>query len=303
MKRPAASKRPAKGGVKKPRKERGPPSDDPFKVRQELFEAKSLMPSEDYDGPGKWVLAAPGVGKFAKAKPVELVYFAIRALGQLQQLCLEVAGYPYRYTVVTAPYFKEHLKSKLAFGRLPCLRTPKGEEIVQSSAVLRYAAKISGLAGKTDSDGARCDMLYELLQSEAKLEENELASASKETYDAAGDLSAVSRRETLDLSSQQKTMIALKYWEKTIGQSKSGWLLGGIGDGGKDFLCYVDLALYWKLRPHAQLLETLGCDKLAQFVHKVGSLPGIQRLLTSGRLMPAIGEGYAYQEDDLVKKA
>lgn len=278
------------------------PSDDPFKARQQIFEAKSLMSAEGYDGPGKWVLEAPGVGKFKKEKPIELIYFAIRALGQMQQLCLEVAGYPYRKTVVLVPYFKEHLKDKLVFGRLPCLRTAKGDEIVQSSAVLRYAAKISGLAGKTDSEAARCDMLYELLQSEGKLEDSEIASASKEAYAAAADMNSISRRETLDLSAGQKAMNALKFWETTVSRSKSGWLLGGLGDNGKDFLCYVDLALYWKLRPHASVLETIGCTGLLKFIQKAHSLPGIKRLLESGRLMPAIGEGYIYKDDDLVKK-
>lgn len=277
--------------------------DDPVEVRKHLFKAGGLMPSEGYDGPGKWTLAGPGVGKYADSAPVELVYLAIRGLGQLTQLCLEAAGYPYRYTLVTGPYFRENLKAHLVFGRLPCLRTENGTELVQSKAVLRYVAKLAGLAGKDDEEQARCDMLNEMLLTEAELDSKEIAQLEGSScLEPAGDLKALGRVATHGLDKRERTMCSLKFWEDMLSRSNSGWLLGGMGDGGPDELCYVDLSVYWTLRPHKALLQQLGCQKLSELISRVGDLPGVKRLIDSGRMMPEIGEGYLYKEDDLVKK-
>mmetsp|Transcript_13431 Transcript_13431/g.35480 ORF Transcript_13431/g.35480 Transcript_13431/m.35480 type:complete len:266 (+) Transcript_13431:141-938(+) len=259
-----------------------------------------MVPEEGYDGPGRFVLAAPGHGKFASAPPVELTYFAIRGLGQLAQLCLEVAGHPYRYTVVTGPYFSEHLKPKLVFGRLPCVTAPDGTEIVQSKAVLRYVARLCGLGGKSDSEFARCDMLHELLQSEGKLDEAEIKKLEgRSSLGEVGDLKSTSLRATMDHSEAEKTCAALKFWEDAAGRSTTGWLLGGLGDGKAGGLCFVDLALYWTLRPHVAILDQLGCAALVKFVGAVRGQPGVARLVDSGRMMPDMRAGYLYQGDDL----
>lgn len=247
---------------------------------------------------------APGVGEFADAEPVELRYFAIRALGQLQQLILEVAGYPYHYTVTTSPYFREHVKSTLAFGRLPFLRTPDGTQLVQSKAIVRYAAKLCGLAGRSDSQAARCDMLHEVLETEAKVDAGTIANLESDAARAmvaeVGDMKSMGRVEFSDLPAIKKAVATLKFWDEMLSRSKSGWLLGGLEDGGPTDLCYVDLSLYWSLRPHTSKIEACGFASIGKFLRKVGSLPGITRLFESGRLMPNMGEGYIYVGDDLV---
>mmetsp|Transcript_136078 Transcript_136078/g.261372 ORF Transcript_136078/g.261372 Transcript_136078/m.261372 type:complete len:304 (-) Transcript_136078:207-1118(-) len=278
------------------------PGDDPFEVRRLLFKAGGLnVPNKEYDGPGKWTLTAPGLGEFADAEPLELSYFAIRALGMIQQLCCEVAGYPYRYTVMLSPHFQKHVKSTLVFGRLPLLKTPGGTEIVQSKAVVRHTAKICGLAGKSDDDVARCDMLHEMWQTEAKVDAQGVLKLTPEMVTAgADDIKALKRTEMLALDDTKKLVAVLKFWDDLVSRSSTGWMLGGLGDGGPGDLCYVDLSIYWSLRSCVEVLETCGFNALANFIKKVQQLPGVVRLVDSGRLMPNMGAGYVYVGDDLV---
>jgi hypothetical protein len=279
------------------------PVNDAKEVRDHLFKAGGLMvPNTAYSGPGKFVLASPGEGEFAESEPVELSYFAIRALGHVPQLCLELGGYPYRYTVYTVPYFMEHVKHTLRFGRLPCVRTiPDDMEIVQSKAVLRYVAELSGLAGKSVSEHARCDMLYEMLQSEGRLVSADIEKLKgRKSLDVPGDLNKITRRETLELNEEQKALAAIKFWEDMLGRSATKWLLGGMGDGGSDGMCYVDVALFEAVRPYTEILKEMGCVHLCGFVSSVLTLPRMENLISSGRLMPSMGEGYLYQGDELV---
>jgi glutathione S-transferase len=278
--------------------------DDPFEVRRHIFKAGALFPGEDYKGPGKWTLVAPGFGHFANAEPLDMSYFAIRALGQLQQICCEVAGHPYRYTVMTVNHFREHVKSTLVFGRLPLLKTPGGAEIVQSKAVVRYVAKVCGLAGKSDDETARVDMLHEMLLTEGKLDSALISSLTADLISSASageaSMKDVSRREMMGFDETKKLVLALKFWDEQCGRSPSGWMLGGLGDKGPDEICYVDLSIYWTLRENVSILKDCGYDNLVKFVARVEALDGIKRLFSSGRLMPKIGDGYVYQGDDLV---
>lgn len=301
MKRPAATsmKRPAASTKKSPRatKAKKQQLDDPLTVRKHLFEAGTLFPSEQYSGPQKFVLGAPGYGKFKNAKPLELYYFAIRALGQLQQLCCEIAGHPYTYTVMLVPYFQQNMKQSLEFGRLPMVRTVDKGELVQSKAVLRYVAQRVGMAGKNVSEVARCDMWSEMLDSEAKLDDEALKKLNEMEAlpDLTSDIKSISRRDTMSMSEEQKAGNALKFWDDVIGKSKSGYIM--------PFCSYVDVSLFWTLRSHPALLEKCGCSKLKAYVEKIERLPGFQRMVTGMRIMPAMTQpGYVYTGDDLASK-
>lgn len=293
---------PAEGNVAK----KARTGDDPLEVRRALFKAKGLM-AADYTGPAAWTLVAPGHGAYAEAQPLELQYFALRALGQLPQLCLEVAGYPYIYSVMLIPHFTEHVKSKLAFGRLPCVKTLGGLEVVQSKAVLRYVAKVCGLAGASEDEVAACDMLHEMLLTDAKVDDiQKLAGSGKKIGDAL-NAKDVSRGKQAEMGETQLLLLAVKHWDATLGKAKAAghdWLLAGLEGFKLSKLCYVDLVLFCNLRSHVPLLEELGCDNLVSFVKKVGALEGFVRFVDSGRMMPEIGQpGYMYKEDDLVKQA
>lgn len=287
MKRPASA-----ASTPKTKKAKLPRGDDPAEVRASLFKSGGLFSAGD-DSPGKFVLVGPGYGKFKSAKPLELYYFAIRALGQLPQLCCEIAGHPYTYTVMNVNYFNSHLKESLEFGRMPMVHTADNKELVQSSAVLRYVARRVGMAGKGESDVARCDMWYEMFKSEGKLDDEQLKKLLEAEVlpELDGNLKSISRRDTMELSESQKNGNALKFWDDTIGKSKSGFIM--------PFCSYVDVALFWSLRTHKALLEKCGCAKLSDYVTKFEGMPGFKRMVESKRIMPDMGPGYMYQEDDL----
>jgi len=289
MKRPASAT-----STPKTKKAKLPQGDDPSEVRASLFKSGGLFPTVD-EGPGKFVLVAPGYGKFKSAKPLELYYFAIRALGQLPQLCCEFAGHPYTYTVMNSNYFSSHMKETFEFGRMPMVRTADNKELVQSSAVLRYVAQRVGMAGKGESNVARCDMWYEMFKSEGKLDNDQLKKLQEAEVlpELDGNLKSISRRDTMELSELQKTGNALKFWDATIDKSKSGFIM--------PFCSYVDVALFWSLRAHKALLEKCGCAKLLDYVTKFEGMPGFKRMVESKRIMPDMAPGYTYQEDDLVK--
>ena len=291
-KRPAAADAAA---AKKPKT-----GDDPLEVREQVIASGNLI-TPTSSGPQCWTLVAPGEGQFEGAEPVELMYFCIRGLGVRSQLCLEVAGYPYVCKVMTSPYFRENVKTTLPFGMMPLLRTPKGTEVVQSNAVLRYVAKLCKLSGKDDEDAARCDMLYEMLQTEGKLDAKALpeALANLAELGEVKPMKEVSRREHLGLSVAMKCALALKFWESTLASSSSGWLLGSLPEGSCDH-CFVDLVLYWDLQEHLAQLKAAGFKCLAAFVEKAADLPGMKRFLASGRLMPKNDDTYNYVPDSLV---
>lgn len=314
MKRPAAS---SGSAAAKKKAKKLPEGDQGGEVREHLFSAGGLFPNEQYDGPQKFTLVAPGTAKFKNAKPLELYYFAIRALGQLPQLCCEFAGYPYVYTVMLVPHFQANMKADLEFGRLPMVRTADNKEIVQSKAVLRYVAAHVGLAGKSASDAASCDMWYEMLQTEGKFDDEALRKLHKmDTLpELNGDLKSISRRATLELSEEQKAGNALKFWDNVIGKSRSGFIM--------PFMTYVDIALWWALRPYnytkqwaeewaaecprdasgnlfPSLLQKCGCTKLIDFMSKIGKQPGIMRMVRDERIMPDTGPDYKYRHDLLI---
>merc|ERR1712187_252983 len=149
--------------------------------------------------------------------------------------------------------------------------------------------------------GARCDMLNEMLQTEASISGDGLSTLTPEIVSAMSShtMKEVSRREMIAFDDMQKLVTALKFWDDQTKRSRTGWMLGGLEDGGPDDLCYVDLSIYWTLRTHVSLLEACHFTNLVSFVKKVGELPGIIELISSGRLMPNMGEGYVYVGDDL----
>jgi len=200
------------------------------------------------------------------------------------------------------PHFDDHVKSTLIFGRLPLLKTPCGTELVQSKAIVRFIAKLCGLAGSSDDEIARCDMLDEMLRTEAQIDGHAVPKLTPEIVSGAGpqDMKKISRREMIELDDTQKLVTALKFWDAQTQRSSTGWMQGGLGDEGPADLCYVDLSIYWTLRAHLVVLETCGFTNLVAFVKKASALPGVTRLFDSGRLMPNMDGDYNYIGDDLV---
>lgn len=89
----------------------------------------------------------------------KLIYFNLRARGEVTRLLLEVAGVPYEDSRVDFTRWPD-LKKDTPFGQLPILEID-GVRICQSNTIARYLANKYGLAGKTELEKARADMIVD----------------------------------------------------------------------------------------------------------------------------------------------
>jgi len=87
--------------------------------------------------------------------PVKLVYFDLRARGELPRLIMHAAGQPFEDSNDKAAH-----EAFLPFGQVPLL-IDGDRKIVQSSTIARYLAKRLGLAGKSEDEEVLCDQFHE----------------------------------------------------------------------------------------------------------------------------------------------
>ena len=243
----------------------------------------------------KWTLESPNYQAAVKAgkKPLHLAYFAIRALGELQKLCLEYSKVPYKCDVVLSGPVFSGIKESLPFGRLPVIYDfdGKGGVLTQSDAVVRYVAKQCGMAGADEREAAVIDMLY----MEWKDHKQDFAALGE-----GGDLKTVPDWNKVpnghDLTKFQAAVSGLRIFEKVLKTSKTGWLSGG------KRASYADLALWMTLFEAAEedncgekWAATLKLPALKKFKAKVESSKALMAYLKSDRLMPRMGAGYVYK--------
>lgn len=282
---------PAKKTASKKKSSRKSPSS----ALEAIWAAGSLGNGGPHD---TWTIESPdyqsavGAGK----KPLHLAYFAIRALGELQKLCLEYSKTPYKCDVcLSGPVFKA-MKESLPFGRLPVIYDfdGKGTVLTQSDAVVRYVAKQCGMSGADAHEEAVVDMLYMEWKDHCKAKEFHSALAK------GGDLKTVPDWNTVpnghDLAPFQAAVSGIRIFEKILKASKTGWLSGG------KKATYADLALWMTLfemeeedNVGAKWATALKLPSLKKFKAKVESNKALTSYLKSDRLMPRMGPGYVYK--------
>jgi len=96
----------------------------------------------------------------------KLTYFNFRGRGEVARLLFAVAGVKYEDIRVDQAQWLE-LKPTTPFGQLPLLEVD-GVTISQSTAFGRLLARRFSLAGKTDLDQARADMLVDCYEDTVK---------------------------------------------------------------------------------------------------------------------------------------
>ncbi|XP_070548538.1 S-crystallin SL11-like [Ptychodera flava] len=88
-----------------------------------------------------------------------VIYFDARGRAEPSRLVLSAAGVEFEDVRFTSEQWQtEKATGKYEFGQLPCLETD-GVMISQSRAMARYLANEYGLAGKTNLDKAKADMV------------------------------------------------------------------------------------------------------------------------------------------------
>ncbi|XP_019635268.1 PREDICTED: LOW QUALITY PROTEIN: S-crystallin SL11-like [Branchiostoma belcheri] len=90
----------------------------------------------------------------------KLYYFNGRGRAEPTRLMLAAAGLPYEDIRMEPEQWPEY-KKKMPMGQAPVLEVDGRTMISQSIAIARFVAKESGLAGKTNMEQARADMMVD----------------------------------------------------------------------------------------------------------------------------------------------
>jgi len=101
----------------------------------------------------------------------KLTYFNARGRGEIIRLVLVTAGVPFedkRIEHSDWPAKKSSIEKDLVFGQIPLLEF--GDvKLCQSLAIARFLARKYNLAGKTDLDQARADMIVDCIEDAVKI--------------------------------------------------------------------------------------------------------------------------------------
>mmetsp|Transcript_59375 Transcript_59375/g.69405 ORF Transcript_59375/g.69405 Transcript_59375/m.69405 type:complete len:231 (+) Transcript_59375:88-780(+) len=205
---------------------------------------------------------------------IKLYYFNINGKGEAIRLYCAYAGLQledYRF-----PNRDEFLAMKadgtLDFGQVPMLEVTstmttgeiKTQQLVQSSAILRYLSNIAGLHPQNDHlTAARIDALMDQ-------ETDAFMGATIATYAARNGISLETedaKAKTLELLSKDVLPRHLNHLERLLKESSTGWLAGTEEPSPPDFQWYCRLALYLPEnsdRFAIKLEEYPGCEALVK---------------------------------------
>jgi len=94
--------------------------------------------------------------------PIKLIYFNGRGRGEIIRLVLAVAGVEYEdFRIERADWPSTH-KAGTPFGQLPVVEVD-GVKLCQSNACARYFARKYKLAGKSETEEAKVDMIVDCI--------------------------------------------------------------------------------------------------------------------------------------------
>jgi len=198
----------------------------------------------------------------------KFTYFNVRAKGEVIRLIFAAAGVEYedvRVEFQTWPQTPAGLKESLPFGQLPTLSVD-GVAYCQSVSIARYLAEKFGLAGQSDEERLRADMLVHCV-------EDVLVHVLhiNHQFDAP-----VEKEKLLKKFKEEQLPQSCGHFEKFLLQNKGGdgYLVG-------DSLTWADITLFNHLTGYVQWAGVESLDyldaypKLKGLVDRVGKQPGI----------------------------
>jgi len=196
----------------------------------------------------------------------KFTYFNSRAKGELVRLLFAAAGVEYEDVRVDHATWPQDpsLKEALPFGQLPTLSVD-GVVYCQSISIARYLAEKFGLAGKTDEDKLRADMLVHCI-------EDVLTSIVNILHES----DPLTKETLLKKLKEESLPKSCGLFEKFLKQNNGGdgYLVG-------DSLTWADVTLFNHLTGSVQMAGIEPADfldsypKLKGLVKRVGSKPGI----------------------------
>jgi len=196
----------------------------------------------------------------------KLTYFEFRARGEVPRLLFAAAGVDYediRHDYTTWPT-SASLKEALPFGQLPSLSVD-GVVYCQSVSIARYLAEKFGLAGKTDEDKFKADMIVHCIEDVVRL-----------IIDILHEEDPGPKEKLLKKFKDEQFPQSNAHFEKLLKANKGGdgYLVG-------DSLTWADVTMFNHLTGYVQMAGIEAPDfidgypKLKALVDRVGKNPGI----------------------------
>jgi len=193
-------------------------------------------------------------------------YFNLRAKGEVVRLLFAVAGVQYEDIRIEldAWFQNPSLKENLPFGQLPTLSVD-GQLYCQSVSIARYLAEKFGLAGHTDEDKLRADMIVHCVDDILRY-----------IVDILHEKDPPTKEKLLKKFKEEQLPQSCGHFEKFLQQNKGGdgYLVG-------DALTWADVTLFNHLTGFVQMAGMESKDfidaypKLKGLVDRVGKQPGI----------------------------
>jgi len=195
----------------------------------------------------------------------KLTYFNLRARAELARLIFAAAGVQYEDIRLERAQWPE-LKPTTPFGQLPLLEVD-GVKFCQSTTIGRLLARRFNLAGKTDLDQARADMLIDCYEDTVK----PALGFFRETDEGK---KAAAKQKFIE----EQLPVSLDNLEKLLRENKSGddFLVG-------DELTWADLGLLVLI----DWLKVFGADA------EIGKRPKLDALRNRVEAVPKIAEWLA----------
>jgi prostaglandin-H2 D-isomerase / glutathione transferase len=214
-------------------------------------------------------------------RKLKLYYFNIAGKGeQIRLFCayadLDLEDYRFQSS---DEFLKLKSEGKLAFGQVPMLEVDEGNgkvhQLVQSTAILRYLGKLSGLYPKDD------DILAAKIDAAMAQETDAFMGAVVATYKRRFGicLEGEALKQSTELIATEVAPRHLAALEKLLESSETGWIAGTEKPSPADFVWYVQLALWMPDKPEffpENLCKFEGYPRVKAFVDKFSALERIK---------------------------
>jgi len=193
---------------------------------------------------------------------IKLYYFPVRSRAETARLLLTYGGTKFediRISIEQWPAMKE----KMPMGQMPVLEVD-GKQLCQSTAICRYLARQIGLAGKTNWDMARADMLADGVL--------DMWGHLKSVYLPKLQGNQESADENWAIFAETHLKVFLERYKKFLDENGTGWFVG-------NELTWADIAVAEFLSVLQDCFNKNALDSHAElkpFVDKVFSLPQLK---------------------------
>jgi glutathione S-transferase len=222
--------------------------------------------------------------KYEQQPKLKLYYFDIKGKGEPIRLLCFYAGLELEdHRFATRDEFLAMREgTRLAFSQVPMLEVDDKHSLVQTSAIMRYLGKLSGLYPNDPILAAQVDAIMDQ-------ETDTFLGSSVLTYGMRFgiDISPIVKEKSYEYICDEILPGHFRNIEKCLIASPTGWLAATEEPSPADFMWYVKLSLMAEKKELSEKIKNLeDFPKIKDFMKKFESLKPIQ-------------EYYAPKDDDL----